>query len=196
MMARPRNDDVRRAAIEATIDCIAANGVVGLSVREVARVTGVSTGTLSHHFGSKRKLLLEAIAFGYWQLPAWFGRRPAIDSMRYVLGRYVLSTPKRRSWWRFWLAISAHSQVDEEIGTLMLHEYRSIEDRWTNALSRGQREGVFATGFDPRTEAVRLTALAHGIALAQLAGAMADEVAARELRAALDALTPGPPGAT
>jgi AcrR family transcriptional regulator len=187
-MARPRNDDVRRAAIEATIDCIAANGVVGLSMREVARTTGVSTGTLSHHFGSKRSLLLEAITFGYWQLPEWFGKRPAVDSMRYVLARYELSTPKLRAWWRFWLAISAHGQVDDGIRTLMLDEYRSVEDRWTNALGRGQREDGFDTGFDPREAAVHLAALAHGIALAQLVGAMPVEVAAGELRAALDAL--------
>jgi len=86
------------------------------------------------------------------------------------------------------LAISAHAQVDDEISLLMRREYRSVEDRWANALSRGQREGVFVAGFEPRDAAVRLAAQAHGIALAQLVGAMPVEVARVELRAALNAL--------
>jgi AcrR family transcriptional regulator len=187
-MARPRDDDVRRAAIEATIACIADDGIAALSTRSVARSIGVSTGSLSHHFGTKRNLLLEAIRFGYWHLPSWFGQRPAIESMRYVVRRYQLSTPKRRSWWRFWLAVSAHGQADAEIHELMLVEYRSIEDRWANAISRGQREGSFETDLEPREVAVRLAYTAHGIAVAQLTGALTVERAGRELADALDAI--------
>jgi AcrR family transcriptional regulator len=187
-MARPRNDDVRGAAIEATIACIAEAGVGGLSMREVARSVGVSTGTLSHHFGSKHNLLLEAISYGYWTTPSWFGERPALDSMRYILRRYELSTPKRRFWWRFWLAVSAHAQLDDEIHRLMLREYRSIESRWTNALTRGQGEGVFDPAIEPAASATRLAYLAHGIAVAQLVGGMTVGDANRELTSALDAM--------
>lgn len=188
LMARPRDDDVRRAAIEATINCVAAKGVGGLSLREVARLTETSTGTLSYHFGSKRNLLLESISFGYWQLPKSFEQRPASHAMRYVLARYALSTPKRQAWWRFWLAISAHTQADDEIKQLMRREYQSIEQRWTDALGRGQRAGEFVVEFDARDAAVKLAALAHGIALAQLLGAMSAEAAGAELRGALDVL--------
>lgn len=187
-MARPRNDDVRGAAIEATIACIAETGVVGLSMREVARSIGVSTGTLSHHFGSKRNLLVEAISYGYWHLPSWFGSRPALDSMRYVLHRYELSTPKRRFWWRFWLAVSAHAQLDDEIHSLLLREYRSIETRWAGAIARGQHEGVFDPAIEPEETATRLAWTAHGIAVAQLLGAMTVDDASRELMSALDAM--------
>jgi AcrR family transcriptional regulator len=187
-MARPRDDDVRRAAVEATIESVAAKGIGSLSLREVARRVGVSTGTLSHHFGSKRSMLLESISYGYWHLPGWFEHRPAVHSMRFVLGRYDLTTPKRRSWWRFWLAISSYAQADDELKTLMLREYRSVEDRWAGALARGQTEGVFVLDFDARTTAVRLAALAHGIAVAQLVGAMAPTAARAELSTTFESL--------
>lgn len=179
-MARPRNDDVRRLAVLATFDCIASCGVSGLSFREIARLTESSTGTLSHHFGSKQQLLLEAIEYGYWRLPEGFANRPATLTMRYVLSRYELSTPKRRTWWKFWLAMTALAQSDTEIHDAMAREYRSVVERWVNSLTRGQHAGLFRADFVPAVEANRLAAFAHGLAIAQLTDPMltADSAAA------------------
>lgn len=187
-MARPRDDDVRRAAILATIEAISASGMSGLSFREVARLTNTSTGTLSYHFGSKRGLLLEATRYGYWKLPESFEQQPAIDAMRYVLRRYVLSTPKRQAWWQFWLAICSHAQSDSELQELLATEYQSVVSRWTHAIDRGKEEGTFCAGIDGPSVARRLAAVAHGIAVAQLIGATTVETAAGQLRAELDAL--------
>ncbi len=184
-MARPRNDDIRRLAILATFDCIASGGVAGLSFREVARLTESSTGTLSHHFGSRQQLLLEAIAYGYWRLPEGFANRPATHAMRYVLNRYELSTPKRRTWWKFWLAMTALAESDSEIHVAMAREYRSVVDRWVNSLARGQRAGLFRADFEPVVEANRLAAFAHGLAVAQLTDPSLTATAAASLDDAL-----------
>jgi AcrR family transcriptional regulator len=59
-MARPRSDEARRAALEATLDLLAANGVDGVTFEEVAARSGVAKSTLYRHFGTKQAMLVEA----------------------------------------------------------------------------------------------------------------------------------------
>ena len=59
-MARPRSDEARRAALEATLDLLAANGVDGVTFEEVAARSGVAKSTLYRHFGTKQSMLVEA----------------------------------------------------------------------------------------------------------------------------------------
>ncbi len=55
----PADDRTARARIrDAAIECIAANGVAGTSVRTVAAAAGVSPGLVIHHYGSKNGLRL------------------------------------------------------------------------------------------------------------------------------------------
>jgi AcrR family transcriptional regulator len=46
--------------IEATILCMANYGPAGVSIERITDAAGVSRGLVRHHFGSKRRLLLEA----------------------------------------------------------------------------------------------------------------------------------------
>jgi AcrR family transcriptional regulator len=59
-VARPRSDEARRAALEATLDLLAANGVDGVTFEEVATRSGVAKSTLYRHFGTKQAMLVEA----------------------------------------------------------------------------------------------------------------------------------------
>lgn len=53
--------DVRRQAlIEATLTCLARDGVEGASVRRICDEAGVSAGLLRHYFGSKDRLIAES----------------------------------------------------------------------------------------------------------------------------------------
>lgn len=185
-MARPRDDDVRRSVILATFECVAARGVDGMSIREVARLAGVSTGTISYHFVNKQQLLVEAIDYGYWKLPDSFSERPSDETMRYVLARYELTTPKRRVWWQFWLAVTVHAQSNDDVHSLLSLQHQSIVDRWTGAYERGVSDGRFVAGVDARSWAIRLAALAHGLAVSQLMGVVSAEFAHDELTAIID----------
>jgi AcrR family transcriptional regulator len=59
-VARPRSDEARRAALEATLDLLAASGVDGVTFEEVAARSGVAKSTLYRHFGTKQAMLVEA----------------------------------------------------------------------------------------------------------------------------------------
>ncbi len=51
----------RTALLEAITDTVYRNGLVNLSLREIARQIGVSAPALLHHFGDKETLLREAL---------------------------------------------------------------------------------------------------------------------------------------
>ena len=69
--------DLRRALLAATEELIAAAGVEGFTLREVARRAGVSHGAPAHHFGDVRGLLSEFTAESFAQLVSTMRRRRA-----------------------------------------------------------------------------------------------------------------------
>lgn len=62
---RYHHGDLRRALLEAATAAIAQDGVDQLSVRGLARATGVSHTAFRHHFGDRRGLLTALAAEGY-----------------------------------------------------------------------------------------------------------------------------------
>lgn len=59
-MARPRSEQAREAALEATVDLVLAHGVQGVTFEEVASRSGVAKSTLYRHFGTKQAMVVEA----------------------------------------------------------------------------------------------------------------------------------------
>jgi AcrR family transcriptional regulator len=55
----------REELLEATWRVIARTGIVGVTIREIAREAGVSTGILAHYFESKEDLLAHALRLSH-----------------------------------------------------------------------------------------------------------------------------------
>lgn len=182
-MARPRDDNVRDRVVLETFAQIADRGVDGMSMRTLAAATGVSVGTITYHFTTKRHLLLEAIAYGYQRRPAGFQQDDPVASLHALLRRYDLRAPTRRTWWRFWLAVVAYAQQDREVRALLAQQHRSAVLRFRELLAAGVGDGSLAVDdLDRRAE--QLVAHAHGIAVSQLA----DPSRGASVRAGLAAL--------
>ena len=148
----------------------------------------MSTGTITYHFGSRRGLLMDAIDYGYWYLPPELFELSPADALRWVLHRYELSDEPRRTWWRFWLAITSYSQGDDEVAQRLLDQHQSIVDRWRTCLERGMADGQLGSDLDAAAEAARLAAYAHGLAISQLIDPSSTNWAAAELSRAVEAL--------
>ena len=59
-VARPRSEEARQAALEATVDLVLANGIEGVTFEDVAARSGVAKTTLYRHFGSRQAMVVEA----------------------------------------------------------------------------------------------------------------------------------------
>ncbi|MGM7672203.1 TetR/AcrR family transcriptional regulator [Microbacterium sp. A93] len=189
-MAKPKGEDVRRDVILATFACVARNGVPGTSMRDIARSTGLSTGTITYHFGSRHNLLLESIDYGYWRVPTNLESMAPHDAMRRVLNRYELRDEPRQIWWQYWLAMTSYAQSNAEAAQRLVKHHNWVLERWELCLNRGKSTGEFFPSVDPASEARRLAAFAHGLAIQQLIDPLSADWAADELSRAVDALRP------
>ena len=68
-MARPRSQEARQAALDATVDLLLASGVEGVTFDEVAARSGVAKTTLYRHFGSKQAMVVAAASSCFVELP-------------------------------------------------------------------------------------------------------------------------------
>ncbi|MBX3314570.1 MAG: TetR/AcrR family transcriptional regulator [Actinobacteria bacterium] len=59
-MARPRSEAANRAAIDATVALLVAEGIEGVSMEEVSARSGVAKSTLYRHFGGREELIAAA----------------------------------------------------------------------------------------------------------------------------------------
>jgi AcrR family transcriptional regulator len=67
-MARPRSEEARRAALDATVDLLLAGGVEGVTFDEVAARSGVAKTTLYRHFGTKQAMVVAAASSCFVEL--------------------------------------------------------------------------------------------------------------------------------
>jgi AcrR family transcriptional regulator len=60
-MARPRSDEARRRAIEATVESLLLDGVDGATIEDIAAASGVAKSTIYRHFGTRAILFAETV---------------------------------------------------------------------------------------------------------------------------------------
>src|SRR5262245_61300263 len=68
-VARPRSEEARVAALDATLDLVLELGVDGVTFDEVAARSGVAKTTLYRHFGTKQAMLVAAASSCYVEHP-------------------------------------------------------------------------------------------------------------------------------
>ena len=54
-------ETIRQGLVDAALECMAGNGMRGVTVERLARQTGISKGAFYHFYGSKEELFLQAL---------------------------------------------------------------------------------------------------------------------------------------
>lgn len=95
-----------RMLVEAGLACLAQGGIRAFTVDNICKISGASRGLITHHFGSKDRLLAEVYAAAYQPLLAVIGPR---DGAPLPLGQLLdhLFSPANysRESLNVWLAI-------------------------------------------------------------------------------------------
>lgn len=94
-MARPTTDS-RDRLLQAAVDHIAATGIAGLSLRDLAAALGTSHRMLVYHFGSKAGLLAEVVRTVEER------QRAQVESIASDAGDGADDDAR---WWAHWLAL-------------------------------------------------------------------------------------------
>jgi AcrR family transcriptional regulator len=174
-MARAVDHDMRREIFAAAaLRVIMREGIAGLTVREVAKEAGFTTGALTHYFQSKDQLLIQASELSSRLVRDRMERagrvRPALEAVRRVVALALPLTKETRGYWRIWVGYWERSSYDAEVARVMGLRYDEWRDRLAKILARGQAEGDVAPDVDVQHAAQSLVALIDGIGVQVLLG--------------------------
>lgn len=159
----------------AALRVIMRAGVGGLTVREVAKEAGFTTGALTHYFTSKDQLLIEASEYSAKLMRPrmeQMAREPsAIEALRRVVAEALPLTHRSRDVWRIWLGFWERSHYNADVAKVMRNRYEEWRGRLTALIQRAQATGEAPDGFDPDLAAQELVALTDGIGVQVVLGA-------------------------
>ena len=170
--------DVRRREIaQAVWAVIAERGIEGVTLRSVAAEAGVSVGRIQHYYASREELVRdscrELLKMATQRFEAADDATPAERLRRLVLGR-IPTTPEFAIGTSIWLAYEAKSVDDPVVAELVQQGHAGGVQEAAALL---EECGVA----DAPTVALRLMALAEGLAIRVLVGGL-------DSRAAIDLL--------
>jgi len=157
----------REAALRAVTQLIGEHGVDGMTMRQVARTTGLSTGTINYHFTNKRGLILAALDAAPAAPGGGKAASPSVQ-LRALLHGFILEDDERRAWWRFWVEVTAQAARDHDLRERQRTRMSSQRQEVEELIQLGIQRGELRTEIDPAALAEPLLALAYGLAVQQL----------------------------
>src|SRR5258707_13074687 len=164
------HEAARRAQIlRAVRTCIVALGYERVTVRDVAKTAGVSTGTIVHYFGDKDTMLEAALLdkvqdTGIAFRAALTGAQTAWERLERLVTASLPQTEEVRDEWRLWLTFWGEVTRNERLRAVSERQHR----RWTPFLARIIAEGSASREFalvDPDITATQGAARVHGLAI-------------------------------
>jgi AcrR family transcriptional regulator len=122
----------RRLILEAARRSIAARGVAGTTVREIAKEAGISNGTITYHFDGVEEILAEALREASEDFTQRFveeanSRSGARNRLRYVVDVNLPVDEEQRSLWRLWLELWARASRHRDLAKV--HSERHTAER-------------------------------------------------------------------
>ena len=159
--------ETRMEVLRAVARLIGEHGIDGMTMRQISRAAGMSTGTINYHFTNKRGLILAALDAAP-ATPAQQEDGGPLDRIHGLFRGFILDDPDRRAWWLFWVEVTAQATRDADLRdrqrNRMEAQRREVEDLVTLGMQRGE----LRPELDPTLIAEPLLALAHGLVLQQL----------------------------
>ncbi|MFJ9416163.1 TetR family transcriptional regulator C-terminal domain-containing protein [Streptomyces sp. NPDC101227] len=173
-------DRRRREIAEAVWRIAAGRGLESASMREVAAEAGVSLRVVQYTFGSKQRLLVEALRLLHEENDRRARARverlpdPADPRavLRTVLGEFLPLDGQRRMALRVFLAYYVRSLTDPALAEVFLHGGRPLEELVAALIRQaGARPGAAVhPGLDPEREADLLVSGVTGLGMDVLHG--------------------------
>ncbi|MGI5448978.1 TetR/AcrR family transcriptional regulator [Streptomyces sp. CA-243310] len=195
--ARRRDGQVaQERMLEEAMTAIAEDGLATLTMSALAERLGTSGGHILYYFGSKDRLLLEALRWSETQLTVerteLLGRRVTAHRKLALFVELYLPRGPRDPRWTLWIELWARTPSNEPLQAAQ----QEIDDGWQRdletLLDKGVRQGRFAADLDVPARASELLALLDGLSTRVVLGQRGAErdVALERARSAAALLIP------
>lgn len=196
--ARRRDGQIaQERMLEEAMTAIAEDGLAALTMSALAERLGTSGGHILYYFGSKDRLLLEALRWSEAQLTTdraeLMARRITAQRKLALFVELYLPRGTRDPRWTLWIELWARTASNEPLRTAQ----QEIDDGWQRdlevLLAKGVDQGRFAA-MDVPARASELLALLDGLSTRVVLGQRGADraVALERARSAAAALIPVP----
>ena len=175
MARQADHNERRRLFAAAALAVISRDGLEGLTMREVAKEAGFTTGALTHYFQSKDEVLIAVSEYG-----AEVVRPPmedaasgasARESLRDLFHTILPTSTAMKAQWRFWLAFWERAAHSPQVQRVMRERYVEYVGRVSAVIKRAQAQGEVDAAVDAERVARELVALVDGLSVQVLIGA-------------------------
>jgi len=163
----PEGVRTRSEVLRAVTLLIGEQGIDGMTMRQVARATGMSTGTINYHFTNKRSLILAALDAAA-SAPASGEEGTPLERLQALFRGFILEDLDRRAWWRFWVEVTAQAARDADLRDRQRNRMESQRRDVEDLVALGVQRGELRPDLDASLIAEPLLALAYGLAVQQL----------------------------
>jgi AcrR family transcriptional regulator len=180
----------RQLIIDAAIDCIVANGLERTTMRDIARSSGISLGTITYHFDSVEQILgasleLASGRFTDGVVAGSIKHDSALEQLRFLIAACLPDAPESRQMWQLWLELWARAGRDSALAEVHATRHGRLRAVIEALVERGIERGEFEA-LDPPAFARALLAMLDG---AGLQAALGDpDVGLAEARSMLETL--------
>ncbi|WP_052850869.1 TetR/AcrR family transcriptional regulator [Streptomyces avicenniae] len=168
------HDERRRQIAEAVCALVADHGLDAVTVARTAATAGMSVGLVQHYFRSKDEMLLHAFRTVGARIRARADervragtdhRRPLARVLSEVLAEFVPLDGTRRAEFRVTRAFAGRALDAPALAEVDVETARLIRADLARGVHNGKECGEVAPDLDPWPAAVRLLAVAEGLAL-------------------------------
>lgn len=148
------HEERRRAIAAAAVDAIAANGLSGVKLTDIARTAGVTTGSIAHYFSDKDAVLAAALEEVCTRLFIQIGEPDNPPNIAEISAVLPITDEKRKEW-KVWLAYWGRAPHSEALAQIHRQFYAEIETAVAEDM-----EGIHP---DPHMAAAAIIAAVDGI---------------------------------
>jgi AcrR family transcriptional regulator len=174
MVVRRKLSEVRRRQIlQAAVSVIGERGLCDTRISDIAQRSGASSALVLYYFGSKDRLLAEALAFSEERFYEETAEELAIvqtateQLIRLIERSCSPGAASRQNWhdeWALYLDLWARAARDPEVA----RDREALDRRWRETIAgivrTGQQRGEFAP-IDADDFALRLSVMLDGLAI-------------------------------
>ena len=165
--------NLRQALVEAALDLALRLGPEGVSVREAARLAGVSSGAPFRHFPNRRALMTAVAEEATERLRIEVRRsvrasdRTAHRRLQAIGRGYLRWTENHPAHFRI---VSARDQIDIDASPGLQRGMQEVRAQTEDTIRAAQAEGAIDTAYDAARLALRARACVYGLARMRLDG--------------------------
>lgn len=188
----------RLAFAEAAFRVISKRGLARVTVREIAREAGFTTGALVHYFKSKDQVLIQASEYSGMvvrtRMEQHEATRKGVDALKHVLYEALPMSPEMRGTWNVWLGFWDRATHNADVRAITELRYKEWTNRIADLVKAAQTIGELSPAVDPVRAAQSIVSLIDGIGVRVLL--TGSDMSAKRQRELVDSLIDNLPHTT